>query len=194
MLYVASYCSCAATIRNHLYCNRAEFSNHVSNWCNTCEWGIIGVSSKSEFVCPPLPFCFKVCVVLCISKLSPICHRIKVRLKRPNWTAERIERVASAKGWTQRGVSPRLCGGTTTETYPQAQCGWSCLFHMTQPRYSFVSRKLFSHTKKKIPKQNAKPIISGDRETCARALHPNRWVEIFWLRVRKVAGKEKGYF
>lgn len=54
------------------------------------------MTSTSEFVRRPLPFFLKVCVILCICTLSPICHRYKVRLKMPNWTAEEIECVASA--------------------------------------------------------------------------------------------------
>lgn len=54
------------------------------------------MTNKSGFAHSPLPFCFKVYVMLRISELSPISHRIKARSKRPNWAAEEIKCVASA--------------------------------------------------------------------------------------------------
>lgn len=131
------------------YCNRDLVLNHVSNWWNTCEWEIIGVTSKSEFVRPPVPLSFKVCVTLCISKLSPICHRIKVRLKWPNWTAGEIECVAAAWGWTDRGifhsgaVASRLCWSKQSEPPPtirndQYMCGSSRFSRLTHQLCSFV--------------------------------------------------------
>lgn len=73
---------------------------------------------------------------------------------------------------------------------------WFELFvSMTQPLYSFVSHiKLLHKRIGPIPKQNAKLIILGDREMQVRVVQPYRWVEIFWLLMWKVAGKEKVYF
>lgn len=53
------------------------------------------------------------CVTLCITKCSPVCHRVGVRLKLFNWAAEGIEFVSNnTKGqkWLRRPDTPHHGG------------------------------------------------------------------------------------